>query len=258
MVGDGINDAAALRAADVGISVESAADAAKHAASLVVLTKNLEVITDGIRLGRKTLSNTVKYIRVTISANFGNMVSLVVASAFLPFLPLMPMQILLLNLLSDVPALTLASDNVDSSEVQSPRRWSLPQLRRFMVWFGLASSVIDISAFALLYYLLGVSESGFHSAWFVLSLVTECLILLVLRSALPLWKSAPHRSLLLSSIGIVGVGLALPFSALGGLLGFSPIPGIVLGAIAVLSVVYVVLNEILKRRWNRGMGAWAV
>jgi len=253
-LGDGINDVAALRAADAGISVQSAADAAKHAAALVVLTKDLAGIAEGIRLGRQTFANTLKYIRVTISANFGNMVSLVIASAFLPFLPLLPVQILLLNLMSDVPALTISTDRVDPDEESSPRRWDLHALRTFMIVFGLVSSIVDLTAFAVLRFGFDADDTTFRSAWFVLSLVTECAALLVLRTGRPAWRSRPGTALLVSSAAVIVVGTALPFLAWGGLVGLGPIPLAVLGALGGLALVYVAANEVAKAGWVRARG----
>ena len=249
-LGDGINDSAALRAADVGISVDGAADAAKHAADLVVMTKDLDVVTQGVVAGRRTFSNTLKYIRVTISANFGNMISLVVASAVLPFLPLLPVQILMLNLLSDVPAVTIASDRVDAHEIQSPREWSLPALRRFMIAFGVASSIIDLAAFALLFWLLDAPEATFQSAWFTLSIATECLALLLLRSGLPFWRTRPSALLAIACLVVAGIGFAMPFVPIAGLLGLQPLPIAVLVLVGALAFAYIVVNEGAKALWS--------
>lgn len=250
-LGDGINDSAALRMADVGISVDGAADAAKHAADLVVMTKDLDVVAQGVMTGRRTFSNTLKYIRVTISANFGNMISLVVASAFLPFLPLLPVQILMLNLLSDVPAVTIASDRVDEQEVQSPRMWSLPALRRFMIVFGLASSIIDLSAFALLFLWFETTERIFQSAWFTLSIATECLALLILRSGLPFWRTRPSALLAISCAAVIVVGFALPFLPIAAWLGLGVLPTALMALVVALALAYVVVNESTKALWGR-------
>ena len=255
-LGDGINDAAALRAADAGISVDSAADAAKHAAALVVMTKDLAVIADGIRLGRRTFANTLKYIRVTISANFGNMVSLVIASALMPFLPLLPVQILLLNLMSDAPAMTIATDRVDADEEHRPRTWSLRSLRDFMICFGLVSSVFDLSAFAILRLGFGADDTVFRSSWFVLSLTTECLALLVLRTGRPFWRSRPGTALIVASVLVVLAGVALPFLPASSWLGMGPVPLVILAAAGVLCVAYVAANEAAKAGWRRVRG-WA-
>lgn len=250
-LGDGINDAAALRAADVGISVEGAADAAKHAADLVVLTKDLDVVACGVVDGRRTFSNTLKYIRVTISANFGNMVSLVVASALLPFLPLLPVQILMLNLLSDVPAVTIASDRVDARELDQPRMWSLPALRRFMIVFGIASSIIDLTAFGLLFWWFDAGEPLFQSAWFTLSIATECLALLLLRSGLPFWRTSPSRMLAIACLGTVIAGFALPYLPVATWLGLQALTPGVFVLVLILAVLYVAVNEVAKGLWGR-------
>ena len=250
-LGDGINDSAALRAADVGVSVDGAADAAKHAADLVVMTKDLGVVAQGVVAGRRTFSNTLKYIRVTISANFGNMISLVVASALLPFLPLLPVQILMLNLLSDVPAVTIASDRVDEQEIHSPRMWSLPALRRFMIVFGVASSIIDLSAFALLFWWLDASQETFQSAWFTLSIATECLALLILRSGLPFWRTRPSALLAISCVVVIVVGFALPFLPVAAWVGLLGVPVGVMVLVVALAIAYVVVNEGTKVLWGR-------
>ena len=250
-LGDGINDVAALRAADVGISVEGASDAAKHASSLVILNKDLGVVAEGVELGRKTFSNTLKYIRVTISANFGNMVSLVIASAFLPFLPLLPAQILLLNFLSDIPALTLSSDRVDRAETSGPRTWNLRELRRFMLWFGLTSSIIDLSAFGLLFLVFGFGEEAFQTTWFVLSVITECLALLLLRTRQPVLRSRPATALLVASVVVVAVSFALPFTVLGGPLELVALSPTAVMLILSLGGAYLALNEVVKVFWKK-------
>ena len=257
-LGDGINDSAALKAADAGISVDSAADVAKHAAALVVMTKDLAVIADGVRLGRRTFANTLKYIRVTISANFGNMVSLVIASALLPFLPLLPVQILLLNLLSDVPAMTIATDRVDPDDECQPRAWSLHSLRDFMIAFGLVSSVFDLTAFAVLRFGFDADDTVFRSSWFVLSLITECLALLVLRTGHPCWRSRPGTALLVASAAVVAIGLALPFLPVSALIGLGPIPLAILVTGAVLCLGYVAANEGAKAWWRKARGWQAI
>jgi P-type Mg2+ transporter len=190
-LGDGINDAAALHAADVGISVDTAVDVAKQAAAIVLLDKDLAVVADGVRLGRQTFANTLKYIRVTISANFGNMVSMALAAAFLPFLPMLPRQILLLNFLSDIPGTTIAGDRVDPELMRAPRTWDIHSIRRFMIVFGLLSSIFDIATFVVLRAVHGANATEFRSAWFVMSMGTELAALLVLRTRRPFWRSRP-------------------------------------------------------------------
>lgn len=250
-LGDGINDAAALRAADVGISVDTAADVSKHAAALVILSKNLDVVADGIRLGRRTFANTLKYIRVTISANFGNVMSMVVASVFLPFLPMLPAQILLLNLLSDGPAMTIATDRVDPEQEATPRVWSTRDLRHFMIVFGLLSSAFDIGAFAILRLGLHAGPATFHTAWFVLSLMTELVALLVLRTGQSALRSRPSRALAWACLAIGAFGVALPFLPLASRIGMVPLSAALVLTIAILSGLYVGANEIAKRVWQR-------
>jgi Mg2+-importing ATPase len=246
-LGDGINDAAALHAADVGISVDNAVDVAKQAAAIVLLEKDLAVIADGVRLGRQTFANTLKYIRVTISANFGNMLSMALAAVFLPFLPLLPRQILLLNFLSDIPATTIAQDRVDPEAVRRPRAWDIPSIRRFMVTFGLLSSAFDITAFVLLRFVFQVGPTEFRSTWFVLSMTTELAALLVLRSSRPFWRSRPARSLWLSSFVVAAVTVAAPYTPLAALFGLEAPPPLLLATVLGLTVAYVAANELVKR-----------
>ena len=246
-LGDGINDAAALHAADVGISVDTAVDVAKQSAAIVLLDKDLAVIADGVRLGRQTFANTLKYVRVTISANFGNVVSMAAAAAFLPFLPLLPRQILLLNFLSDIPGTTIARDRVDPEQLRSPRSWDVGSLRRFMVTFGLVSSAFDVATFVTLRVVHDADPTGFRSAWFVMSTVTELAALLVLRTGRPAWRSRPGRALLVSSALVAAVTVALPYSPLAAPLGLAAVPLAVLGTLLVLADGYVAANEVVKR-----------
>jgi len=247
-LGDGINDAPALHAADVGLSVDTAVDVAKQAASVVLLEKGLDVVATGVRLGRQTFANTLKYIRLTTSANLGNMASLAIASLVLPFLPLLPRQILLLNFLSDIPAMTIASDEVDPEQLARPVRWDLRGLRAFMIAFGLLSTAFDLVTFAVLVLGFGADETLFQSAWFVMSTLTELAVLFSLRTPRPIWASRPALSLLLSSLAVAALTVALPYvPALGGLLGLQPPPLALLGALALVLVGYVAANELLKR-----------
>jgi Mg2+-importing ATPase len=248
-LGDGINDAAALHAADVGISVDTAVDVAKQSAAIVLLDKSLQVVADGVRLGRQTFANTLKYIRVTTSANFGNVLSMAAAAAFLPFLPLLPRQILLLNFLSDIPGTTIAGDAVDPEQVERPRAWNLRSIRNFMVTFGLLSSVFDILTFLTLRLGFGVGAALFRSGWFIESTVTELAVMLVLRTNRPFWRSRPGRALLGSSVAIAAVTIALPYSPLAGLLGLVAVPAGILAALVGLTALYVLANEVAKRRF---------
>lgn len=246
-LGDGINDSAALSAADVGISVDTAVDVAKQAAAIVLLDMSLEVVLDGVRLGRKTFANTMKYIRVTTSANFGNMLSMAAASVILPFLPLLPRQILLLNFLSDIPGMTISGDAVDPEQLEQPREWDVGSIRRFMIAFGLVSSVFDLATFAVLRLGFGAGATLFRSGWFLESTATELAVMLVLRSNRPFWRSRPGRGLLVTTVVIAAVTLALPYSPLARPLGLTGVPLTMLAALAGLTVGYVAVNETVKQ-----------
>ncbi|MEO8261620.1 MAG: magnesium-translocating P-type ATPase [Pseudolysinimonas sp.] len=247
-LGDGINDAPALHAADVGISVDTAVDIAKQASSVVLMDKGLDVVADGVRLGRQTFANTLKYIRLTTSANFGNMASMAVASIALPFLPLLPRQILLLNFLSDIPAMAIASDEVDAEQLTQPVQWDIRRIRTFMLVFGLLSTVFDLITFAVLVLGFGAGETLFQSAWFVMSTVTELAVLFSLRTSRPLWRSRPATILLVLSIAVAAITVALPFvPPIAAVLGLQPPPPHLIAALVVVLLGYVTANELLKR-----------
>jgi Mg2+-importing ATPase len=250
-LGDGINDAAALRAADVGISVDGAADVAKGAADIVLLEKDLRVLESGVREGRATFANTLKYVFMATSANFGNMFSMAGASLMLPFLPLLPKQILLLNLMTDIPEMTIATDSVDRELVERPRRWDLAFIRRFMLTFGLISSVFDYLTFGLLLLVLRAPAPQFRTGWFLESIVSATLIVLVIRTRKPFLRSRPGRLLSLVTLLVVAASLVLPVSPLARLFGFEPLParfGLLLTAVVAL---YVVSAEAAKRVFYR-------
>jgi Mg2+-importing ATPase len=247
-LGDGINDAAALHAADVGISVDTAVDVAKQTAAIVLLEKDLGVVVDGVRLGRKTFANTLKYVRVTTSANFGNMLSMAAASVFLPFLPLLPRQILLLNFLSDVPGMTIAADDVDAEQLERPRAWDIASIRRFMIIFGALSSVFDVATFVVLRVGFGAGPALFRSSWFLESTATELVVMLVLRSNRPFWRTRPGRGLLWSSAGIAVVTGVIPYSPIAAPLGLVAVPAGIFAFLVGLTVVYAFANDFVKRR----------
>lgn len=246
-MGDGINDASALHAADVGISVDSAVDVAKEAAEIVLLEKDLGVLFQGVREGRVTFSNTLKYVFMATSANFGNMFSMAGASLFLSFLPLLPKQILLTNLLTDFPEMTIATDTVDSEIVEKPRRWNLRFIRNFMITFGIVSSVFDYLTFGALIFLMHASTETFRTGWFIESVVSASLIVLVVRSRRPFFKSRPGKYLLISTLLIVAITFALPYTPIAGIFGFKPIPLLLIGMIAVIVAIYIGTAEIAKR-----------
>ena len=245
-LGDGINDAAALHAADVGISVDSATDVTRQAADVVLLAKELRVLADGVREGRRAFANTLKYVFITTSANFGNMVSMAAASLFAPFLPLLPRQLLLINALTDLPAMTIAGDRTDPELVASPRRWDTRAIRRFMIAFGLVSSVFDFVTIGLL-LTLRVPMVAFRTAWFLESVLSELLVLLVIRTRRSLLRSRPSDGLVWASAGVLVVSLALPYTAAGRLLGFAPPAASMLLIVALIVAAYGVASELTKR-----------
>ncbi len=254
-MGDGINDAPALHAADVGISVDSAVDVAKESAAIVLLDKDLRVLLDGVREGRRTFANTMKYVRVNTSASFGNVVSMAIASIVLPFLPLLPAQILLINFLTDLPVTTIATDSVDPEQLATPRTWDIRFVRDFMVVFGVISTAFDILTFATLRVGFNAPESLFQSGWFVESVLTELAVLFVLRTRRPFFRSQPSRPLVLSSIALAVVTVAIPYSPAATLLGLVAIPPTLLLVLAGITLVYVVATDYAKGWFFRGSRA---
>ncbi len=246
-MGDGINDASALHTADVGISVEGAVDVAKEAADIVLLEKGLDAVATGIRDGRRTFANTLKYVFMATSANFGNMFSMAGASLFLPFLPLLPKQILLTNLLTDLPEMTIATDSVDPEAVDKPRRWNVRFIRSFMVTFGILSSVFDFVTFGVLLLYLKAGVHHFRTGWFLESVVSACMVVLVVRSRRPFYRSRPSRYLLVATLAVIGITTALPFSPLGTVFGLPALPVGYLASLGAVIVSYVVAAELAKR-----------
>jgi Mg2+-importing ATPase len=250
-MGDGINDALALHAADVGISVDTAVDVAKDAADFLLLRKDLGILRLGIDEGRKTFANTLKYILTTISANFGNMFSMAVASVFLPFLPLLASQILLNNFLSDIPAAAIAGDRVDAEWLARPRRWDTAFICNYMVLFGLLSSVFDLLTFAVLLYGFDASPDEFRTGWFLESLLTELVIALVVRTRRPFYRSRPATFLMVSTAVVILIALALPYLSFSSVFGFVRLPGNLLLAMIALTLAYVAAVEVAKRWFYR-------
>jgi Mg2+-importing ATPase len=246
-IGDGINDAPALHTADVGISVDQAVDVAKEAAEIVLLDPELDVLAEGVLQGRHTFLNTLKYIYITSSANFGNMLSMAFGLLFLPFLPLLPHQILLNNFLSDLPAMTIGNDRVDPEATQRPRRWHVRSIRDFMIVFGAISSVFDLVTFATLLFVFHAAQDEFRSAWFMVSLFTEVLILLIMRTRRSFFRSAPSKALLVTSAATAVACVALVcLPAAATELGFAAPPAKLLVAVAMITTAYGLVSERAK------------
>jgi P-type Mg2+ transporter len=251
-MGDGINDAPALHTADVSISVQDGADAAKAAADIVLLDQDLTVLEQGVRDGRRTFANTLKYVFMATSANFGNMFSMAGASVFLSFLPLLPKQILLLNLLTDLPELTIATDHVEPDWIERPRRWDVRFIRRFMLVFGVLSSLFDYVTFAILLLWLQAGPDEFRTGWFLESIVSAALIVLVVRTRQRFLTTPPSLPLAAATAAAVAAGTLLPLTPVAHLLGFVGVPLRFVAAMAAIVLLYVMAAEIAKR-WFYGL-----
>jgi Mg2+-importing ATPase len=246
-MGDGINDASALHVADVGISVDDAIDVAKEAADIVLLEKDLVVLLEGVQEGRATFANTLKYVFMATSANFGNMFSMAGASLFLPFLPLLPKQILLVNLLTDLPEMAIATDSIDPEFLEIPHKWNIKFIRKFMIIFGLLSSVFDYLTFGALLLILHASSHQIRTGWFVESVISAALVVMVIRTRRPFFKSKPGRYLLVATLAVVVITLLLPFTLVAAFFGFQQLPIYFLAFLVVIVALYVVTAEVVKK-----------
>ncbi|MFO1093444.1 MAG: magnesium-translocating P-type ATPase [Planctomycetaceae bacterium] len=253
-LGDGINDAPAMHAADTSLSVDQAVDVAREAADFVLLKRDLDVIRRGIEQGRTTFANTLKYVLMTMSANLGNMASMAIASLVLPFLPLLAGQILLNNFLSDIPAFGLAGDNVDPEMIDRPRRWNVRFIGRFMIEFGLLSSVFDVLTFVMLMGLFHSGPEMFRTGWFVLSLLTELVVALIVRTRRTCFRSRPAPLLLYSSLVLGLLALSIPYWPGSSVLGFVPLPAGIAASIVAITAAYAATTELAKRHLYRSVG----
>lgn len=246
-LGDGINDAPSLKAADVGISVYSATDVAKESADIILTQKDLLVLKDGIIEGRKTFSNTLKYVKMGISSNFGNMLSVAAATMFLPFLPMLPIQILINNFLYDASQISIPSDNVDANSLLKPQQWDLKFIRKYMLIFGLTSSVFDLMTFWVLYRYFDLTIAQFRTGWFMESLATQILVVFIIRTPkIPFFRSKPSVQLVISTLVLLAIGWALPYLPFAASIGFQALPSHILLYIFVVTIIYLVSVEFLK------------
>ncbi len=260
-LGDGINDAPALHDADVGISVDTATDIAKESADIILLEKNLMVLEEGVLEGRVTFGNVIKYIKMTASSNFGNVLSILVASLFLPFLPLLPLQILVLNLLYDISQLSIPFDRMDEEYLRTPQRWDASDIGRFMVWIGPVSSIFDMTTFALLWYVFDansvVQQGLFQSGWFVESLLTQTLVVHMIRTRkIPFLQSYAAAPVLGLTTAIIAIGLLIPHTVIGAKLGMVATPPVYFVWLAATALGYAVMTQLVKGFYIRRYGRW--
>ena len=260
-LGDGINDAPALREADVGISVDTATDIAKESADIILLEKNLMVLEEGVLEGRITFGNIMKYIKMTASSNFGNVLSILIASSFLPFMPMLPLQILVLNLLYDISQLSIPFDRMDDEYLRKPRKWDAGDIGRFMVWIGPTSSIFDMTTFALLWYVFGANgpehQAFFQSGWFIESLLTQTLVVHMIRTRkIPFLQSVAAAPVLGLTTAIIVIGMLIPYSGIGTKIGMVELPGVYFGWLAATVVAYCVLTQVMKLLYIRRYGRW--
>jgi Mg2+-importing ATPase len=256
-LGDGINDAPALKAADVGISVDSAVDIAKESSDIILLETSLLVLEAGVMEGRSVFGNIVKYIKMAASSNFGNMFSVLGASIFLPFLPMLPIQVLTNNLLYDFSQTSIPTDQVDQDWLTKPRKWTISEIRRFIIFIGPISSIFDYATFFIMLSIFHSWNNAalFHTGWFVESLFTQTLIIHVIRTnKIPFIESRASNALIFTSLAIVAVGAYLPFSPLAGVLGFVPLPPTYWLFLLGMLIAYILLTQVIKVWFVRRFG----
>jgi Mg2+-importing ATPase len=258
-LGDGINDAPALRQVDVGISVNTAVDIARESADIILLEKSLMVLEEGVLEGRRTFGNVLKYIRMGTSSNFGNMFSVLGASAWLPFLPMQPVQLLVQNLLYDFSQIGIPFDGVDAEYLKKPRRWEVSAIARFMLYLGPVSSIFDYATFCLMWFVFGVrtpaTQSLFQSAWFVEGLLSQTLIVHIIRTRrIPLFESRASAPLTLLTLAVMLAGLLIPFTAFGETLGLRPLPLTYFAWLLLILAAYVGLAQVVKNWFARKYG----
>ena len=260
-LGDGINDAAALRAADVGISVDSATDIAKESADIILLEKSLMVLEQGVLVGRQTFGNIIKYLNITASSNFGNVFSILVASAFIPFLPMLAIQLLLQNLIYDISQLALPWDKMDKEFVRKPRKWDAKNIGRFMLWMGPTSSIFDITTFALMWHIFGANSADhqalFQSGWFIEGLLSQTLVVHMLRTRkIPFIQSRATLPVMLTTLAVMALGILIPFSPLGAMVGLVPLPWQYFPWLVLTLFSYCLVAQGMKRFYIRRFGQW--
>lgn len=260
-LGDGINDAAALRQADISISVDTAVDIAKEAADIILLEKDLMVLEEGVVEGRKIFGNIMKYIKMTASSNFGNMFSVLAASAFLPFLPMMPIHLLVQNLLYDISQTTIPFDSVDKEYLEKPRKWDASDLKRFMIYIGPISSIFDIATYLVLWfvfkYTLPDQQAFFQSGWFIEGLLSQTLIVHMIRTRkIPFIQSRASIPVMLATFSIMAIGIIIPFTSFGATLGFVPLPLSYFPWLIVILVSYCIMTQLVKNWYIKRFGRW--
>jgi len=255
-MGDGINDAPALRTADIGISVDTAVDIAKEAADIILLEKSLMVLEEGVIEGRKTFANMLKYIKMTASSNFGNVFSVLVASAFIPFLPMLPMHLLVQNLLYDFSQIAIPFDNVDEELVKMPQRWNPADIGRFMLFFGPVSSIFDIMTYCIMWYVFDANtpeqQTLFQSGWFIEGLMTQTLVVHMIRTQkIPFLQSRPGLPLLLTTVAIMAFGIFIPMGPIAHYFKLQALPLAYFPILAGILIGYMVLTQLMKNFYAR-------